>query len=77
MMKHGDYTTLVLMTDTRQHSSSSGLSRYEGRSHYTCVERPTLAVATNPVKDNNNNNIQRFNSVLFGDSFLPGDDFDF
>ena len=21
--------------------------------------------------------IQRFNSVLFGDSFLPGDDFDF
>ena len=32
-----------------QHSSSFGLSCYEGRSHYTCVERPTLA--TNPGKD--------------------------
>jgi len=32
-----------------QHSSSFGLSWYEGRSHYTCVERPTLAM--NPGKD--------------------------
>jgi len=24
------------------HSSSFGLSCYEGRSHYTCVERPTV-----------------------------------